>query len=342
MTLETPATAELAKPVTAWHHTNLFELRLSLRVRVWLRIARFLTAARIYASMERIPNVPAAKRKATRPPGWMTLPLPPGVEIVDRTPEELGVPVATRTYAPARPDGPLPIVVFTHGGGFVNGGLDAMQFFCAQLAVAARMLVVSVDYPLAPESEFPEALEASYAVLRWAAVNGADLGGDPGHLFVAVDSAGGNLAAALCLLARKLEFPRVDKQVLIYPTLDATQSSPRLRAETPARRRERFIYYGYYAGDTDPGDELLSPLLAESVERLPDALIVTAEQDALRDDGILYAQRLRAAGVHVRFTNYLGMPHGFLSMPRLCRSATSQAILEIATALQESLESDGS
>jgi acetyl esterase len=340
MTLQPQPKVDLPGPVAPWHHTGLFDRRMSLVVRAWLRIARLLTAAKIYPSMERIPNVSIAKRKASKPPSWMSLPPATGVEIVDRTPQDLGLPVATRSYAPADRKAPLPIVVFTHGGGFVNGGLDAMQFFCAHLAVAAHMLVISVDYPLSPESAFPEALEASYDVLRWAASNGAELGGDPQHLFVAGDSAGGNLAAALCLLARRLEFPRITKQVLIYPTLDATQSSPRLRAETPPHRGERFTYYGYYAAGASPEDELLSPLLAESVDGLPDAVILTAEHDALRDDGILYAQRLRASGTAVRFTNYLGMPHGFLSMPRLCRSASSQAILEIATALRESVDSD--
>jgi acetyl esterase/lipase len=204
--------------------------------------------------------------------------LPNDVEIRDFTAEALGLPVAVRTYGATAVDAPLPIVVFMHGGGFVNGGLDSMQFFCG-------------------------------------------------------DSAGGNLAAALCLRARRDGFTLIRKQILVYPTLDATQSSPRLMHESEDRRRERFTYYGYYAAGTESTDELVSPLLADSVDGLPDAVILTAEADALRDDGILYANRLRAAGVPVRLTNYLGMPHGFLSMPRLCRTAASQAILEIADAL---------
>jgi acetyl esterase len=326
----------LVTPLTGWRHTELFEIRMGLHVRAWLRIARVLTAARVYPSMDRIPGVPLARRKASKPPGWMTLPLPRGVAIRDRDGGELGLPVTIRTYAPANADAPLPIVVFMHGGGFVNGGLDAMHFFCAHLAVSADTLVISVDYPLAPESVFPEALDASYEVLRWAGERGGAIGGDTERLSVAGDSAGGNLAAALCLRARREGFPDIRSQVLIYPTLDATQSTPRLMRESEEQRRERFTYYGYYAAGTDLAEELVSPLLADSVEGLPDAVILTAEADALRDDGILYANRLRAAGVPVRLTNYLGMPHGFLSMPRLCRGAASQAILEIAVALNDS------
>ena len=331
MTVE--ANAPTALPAHG-RQTELSGLLPSIQVRTWLRIARILTSAGVYPSMDRMPDVPLAKRKASRPPGWMMLPLPAGVEIRDRVAGELDLPVATRTYAPERASHPLPIVVFMHGGGFVNGGLDAMQFFCAHLAVSAEVLVLSVDYPLAPESVFPEALDASFEALRWAADHGPMIGGDAEHLFVAGDSAGGNLAAALCLRARREGSPRVRGQVLIYPTLDATQSTPRLLDEAETQRRERFTYYRYYTGEAEPADELISPLLAETVEGLPPAVILTAEADALREDGVLYAAG-RATGVPVRFTNYLGVPHGFLSMPRLCRTAASQAILEIAAALRD-------
>ena len=316
--------------MAAWPTSELFDLRPTLQMRAWLRLARFLTVLGHYPSMERIQEFPLAKRKASKPPRWLTLPVPGGLEIIDHTGAQLGLPFATRMYAPSRADAPLPIVVFMHGGGFVNGGLDAMQFFCAHLAASGRALVISVDYPLAPETAFPEALHGCGSVLKWAAEQGATVGGDPERLYVAGDSAGGNLAAALCLLARKLGAPSITKQVLIYPTLDATQSTPRLLGEPPSARNERFTYYSYYAGTASPTDELVSPLLAENLTGLPEALIITAERDPLRDDGILYAQRLRAHGVPVHLTNYLGVPHGFLSMPRLCRNAASQAILEIA------------
>jgi acetyl esterase len=213
-------------------------------------------------------------------------------------------------------------VLFAHGGGFVNCGLDSMHYACAHVASAAQVEVVSVDYPLAPESPFPAALECCYAALVWAAGRGAEI-------TVMGDSAGGNLAAALCLMARRRGGPKIARQVLIYPTLDATLSTPRLLAETPARRAECETFYGHYLNGAQPTDELVSPLLAADLSGLPPATILTAEHDSFRDDGAQYAERLRAAGVPARLVEYAGMPHGFLAMPRLCR-ATPQALAEIA------------
>ncbi len=307
---------------------------LDLRVRLWLRIASWLRTLGYYPTMTRMPQVSLARRKASRPAWWMTRPLPPSVRIENYGRGDLGLPEAIRTYRPAAVADPVPVVLFMHGGGFVNGGLDAMQFLCAHAAGAAETLVVSVDYPLAPEAPFPAALDAAYDTLCWLADNAERLGGDPTDLTVMGDSAGGNLAAALALLARNRTHPRISRQVLIYPALDATLGTPRMRGETIKRRAECDAFYGHYAGNHDRTDELISPLLADDLSNLPPALILTAEHDALRDDGRLYAARLEEAGVAVRYTNYLGMPHGFLSMPRLCRAAP-QAIAEIASVLSQ-------
>jgi acetyl esterase/lipase len=308
---------------------SVLDVPLDRRTRAWLAAVNVLRALHVYPTMERIPSVPVAKRKASRPHWWLTFSPPDDVEIEDRTGADDGLSVDVRVYRSAAAAEPQPIVLFTHGGGFVNGGLDAMQFLCAHLASLAHALVVSVDYPLAPESPYPAALHASYGRLRWVADQGAGLGGDPERLIVMGDSAGGNLAAALCLLARRNDGPAISRQVLIYPTLDATLSTPRMQAETRARRRECDTFYGYYAGNSSRSDELISPLLADDLSNLPPATILTAQHDSLRDDGVLYAARLEAAGVPVRHTEYLGMPHGFLSMPRLCRAAP-QALAEIA------------
>jgi acetyl esterase len=308
---------------------SVLDVPLDRRTRAWLAVVNVLRSLHVYPTMERIPSVPLAKRKASRPHWWLTLPPPPDVEIHDRSGADDGLSVGVRLYRSALAPEPQPIVLFTHGGGFVNGGLDAMQFLCAHLASAAHALVVSVDYPLAPESPFPAALHASYGRLHWVADHAESLGGDPERLVVMGDSAGGNLAAALCLLARRNGRPTISRQVLIYPTLDATLSTPRMRAETPARRRECDTFYRYYAGEKSRSDELVSPLLAADLSDLPPATILTAQHDSLRDDGVLYAARLEEAGVPVRHTEYLGMPHGFLSMPRLCRAAP-QALAEIA------------
>jgi acetyl esterase len=298
---------------------------------VWLRLAQWLQVLGVYPSMAAMERVPLAKRASSRPPWWLTRRVPADVEIEDHAAAETGAPAPLRVYRSIHAPERSPIVLFTHGGGFVTGGLDAMQFLCAQLASSARALIVSVDYPLAPEHPYPAALNSAYGALQWLAACGDLLGGETTDVTVMGDSAGGNLAAALCLLARQNGGPRIDRQVLIYPALDATLSTASMRASTSKRRAECDTFYGYYVGAGDRSDELVSPLLAHDLSELPRATIITAEHDALRDDGLVYATRLALAGVSVRYTNYLGMPHGFLSMPRICRAAP-QAIAEIAQA----------
>jgi acetyl esterase/lipase len=166
----------------------------------------------------------------------------------------------------------------------------------------------------------------------WLAAHGEQLGSDPAEITVMGDSAGANLAAAVCLLARREAHAHIRRQIHIYPALDATLSTPSMTASAVARRDECNVFYSHYVGAADRTDELISPLLADDLSDLPPCLIITADRDALRDDGRLYAARLRDANVPVRFTNYLGMPHGFLSMPRLCRAAP-QALAEIADEL---------
>lgn len=316
--------------------TSSASLPLDLRVRVWLRFAQWLQAVGVYPTMAAMGSVSITKRATSKPPWWLSRPLPKDVAIHDHPAGEGGAPANLRVYRSLTSADHSPIVLFAHGGGFVTGGLDAMQFLCAQLASAARAVVVSVDYPLAPEHPYPAALDTMYAALRWIADDGAELGGDTRRVVVMGDSAGGNLAAALCLLARRNNGPRIDRQVLIYPALDATLSTSGMRAATPKRRAECDTFYGYYVGAADRADELVSPLLANDLADLPQTTVITAEHDALRDDGLLYATRLAQAGVRVRYTNYLGMPHGFLSMPRICRAAP-QAIAEIAQSIMSDL-----
>jgi acetyl esterase/lipase len=292
---------------------------LDLRVRAWLRIASWLRAAGYYPTMAGIDGVPLAKRKATKPPWWMRGRLPRDIDI-DHVPEP-----SARVYRPAGRAGTLPIVAFAHGGGFVNCGLDSMHHLCAQLASTAGVEVVSVDYPLAPESPFPAALEFYYDAVGQLAERGAEI-------TVMGDSAGGNLAAAACLLARRRGGPKIARQILIYPTLDATLSTPRLLTEPPARRAECEAFFAHYVGGHDRTDELVSPLHADDLSGLPPAHVLTAEHDSFCDDGTLYADRLAAAGVPVSLTSYRGMPHGFLSMPRLCRAAP-QALADVAAAV---------
>ena len=327
MTLQQGRVATRLPPVV-----REFAPPLDLRVRLWLAVAGWLARRGVYPTMDAMPSVPLERRKAGKPPWWLNRPRPAGVTSTDYDVGTFDLPHPVRVYRPGAIDTSLPIVLFVHGGGFVSGGLDAMDYPCAVVATAASVVVVSLDYPLAPEEPFPAALESALATLAWLAEHGARIGGVTEKIAVMGDSAGGNLAAALCLLARRNDGPAIAHQVLIYPALDATLSTPGMRAADGARRRDCGLFYGYYAGGAVRDDELISPLLASDLSRLPAATILTADHDALRDDGLLYARRLEQAGVRVRVTNYLGMPHGFLSMPRLCRAAP-QALDEIGTEL---------
>jgi acetyl esterase len=253
----------------------------------------------------------------------------PGIEASERTIPGPGGDIAVRVYR--RPGsggaGTRPLIVYFHGGGFVLGELRMGDWLCSQVARNVGAVVVSVDYRLAPRHRFPAAVDDCYAAVLWAAENASSLGAG-GPIGVMGESAGGNLSAVVCLLARDRGGPAISHQVLIYPATDMT-SVPPATARTPfLTDAEMRAYREHYLAAADPGDPRLSPLLAEDHSKLPPALIQVGEHDPLRDGGVRYADTLRAAGVPVRLTEYVGMPHGFLNFPGLCRWAP-QALAEI-------------
>ncbi|MBC7640538.1 MAG: alpha/beta hydrolase, partial [Rhodoferax sp.] len=216
-----------------------------------------------------------------------------------------GVPV--RVYRPASQPVTPPLVMFVHGGGWVQGNVRSYDALCAQVAQRVGAVVVSVDYRLAPEHVFPAGLHDAYDATLWAVEHAGALGADAARLAVMGDSAGGNLAAAITLLARDGAGPRIAAQVLFYPATDATLSSPSIQHNANApilSRADVHGFLGHYRGDADVPDPRLSPLHATDHAGLPPALIQTAELDPLRDDGARYADALRAAGVSVRRTDY--------------------------------------
>jgi len=232
-----------------------------------------------------------------------------------------------------------PLVVHFHGGGWTLGSLDQSDWLCSHIARQARAVVVSVDYRLAPQHRWPAAAEDCYAALVALAGSGKRLGADTGRLAVVGDSAGGNLAAVVSLMARDRSGPAIAFQGLAYPATDLTLASPSIRENASApvlTERDVHAYRRHYLGDQDPAEPYASPLLAGSHRDLPPALVQVAEHDPIRDDGLRYAEALRAAGVPVRTTTYVGMPHGYLSFPHLCRSAP-QALSELATELRTAL-----
>jgi acetyl esterase len=224
-------------------------------------------------------------------------------------------PIPVRVYRPHPGEG-LPVLVFAHGGGWVMGGLDTHDALCREIAVRAGTVVVSVDYRLAPEHPFPASLEDFHAAARWVAGNASRVGGDPERVAVGGDSAGGNLAAAVCLLARDRGGPHFAAQWLAYPGLDgtSTRASWTVYADGPLLSVDNArAMWRMYAGGADLRDPYLSPLHARSLTGLPPALIVAPRHDHGHDDAVAYARRLREDGVPVRFESCEGLCHGFLS-----------------------------
>lgn len=224
--------------------------------------------------------------------------------------------VAIRIYRPtADVRDRLPVVLYTHGGGFVSGDLDTHDPLCRELANHIPATVVAVNYRLAPENPYPAAAADCFAVLRWLAASGSSIGGDTTRIAVAGDSAGGNLAAVLALMARERNEISLKAQVLIYPMLDATLASASLveNAFMPPFTLVDCVYAWqlYLPKDVDRRNPFVSPLHAHELNGLPPALILTAEFDILADEGEAYVQRLREAGVEVEHEEFQGMIHGF-------------------------------
>ena len=221
-----------------------------------------------------------------------------------------------RIYNP-NPGTLQPIVVYFHGGGWVVGSIDVVDKPCRELANAAQCIVASVNYRLSPETKFPGPAEDCYSAVRWFAENAQDFDADTRNLVVAGDSSGGNLAAAVCLMARDRGGPHISQQLLIYPVMSPTrdtQFDSYVENESGyllTRDQMEWFWGNYAPSDSEARQPYASPLLAEDFAGLPRGLIVTAEFDPLRDEGLAYASALKEAGVDVRTTTYPGAIHGF-------------------------------
>jgi len=229
-----------------------------------------------------------------------------------------GGTLAVRVYRPHSAHAVLPALVFFHGGGWVVGDLDTHDHVCRHLAFAGDVVVIAIDYRLAPEHPFPAAVEDAIAAVRWVRMAAGTLGIDPARIAVGGDSAGGNLAAIVCLAARDAGEPLPVFQLLIYPAVDFTADNASLRDNATGFLLTRTLlhqFYDWYVGPAhDRRDWRISPLLAASHADLPPALVQTAEFDPLRDEGVLYADTLRAARVPVDHRHYADMVHGFARM----------------------------
>jgi acetyl esterase len=256
----------------------------------------------------------------------------PVAKVEDRTVPGPKGEIPVRVYTPEGA-GPFPILVYFHGGGWTIGNLETHDGSCRQLCNGAGCVVVSVDYRLAPEHPYPAAADDAYAATRWVAANAGALGGDARRIAVGGDSAGGNLAAVVSLMARDRGGPSLVFQLLVYPAVDApTANHPSYRENAEGyflTRDMMFWFWAHYCGKgPDPADPYACPLNAKDLRGLPPAYVVTAEFDPLRDEGEAYAAKLREAGVPTTLKRYAGMIHGFFGMSALltqARVATREA-----------------
>jgi acetyl esterase len=248
--------------------------------------------------------------------------------------------IPARLYAPTLEKRPLPTVAYFHGGGWVQGDLETHHGLCARLARHAGVLVVAVDYRLAPEHKFPAAVEDCFAAYRWLRTKGRDVGADTARVAVAGDSAGGNLSAAVSQLAAASNIAVPTCQVLIYPAVDFSLETPSHRelADGHVIPRDRILWYmeQYLKSDADKADLRASPLRAPSLKGQPPAMIVTAGFDPLRDEGQAYGRRLQEAGVEVVDREYPGQIHAFVSLTKAIPQGMA-ATLEIADFLRRRL-----
>jgi acetyl esterase len=262
-------------------------------------------------------------------------------DVTDRTVLGPETEIPVRIYTPDT-DGPLPALVFFHGGGWLLGDLETHDALCRALATETECVVVAVDYRLAPEHRFPAGLEDCYAATRWVADNAASIGADPGALAIAGDSAGGALAVGVALLARDRDGPAIRYQVLAYPATDYAFDTESYEENAQGyfltrKDMERF-WDGYLRSELDGTHPYAAPLRTESLEGLPASFVLTSGFDPLRDDGRQLAERLADAGVPTRHVQYDEMIHGFLTMladPDLDRA--HEAIAEIGEAVRSEL-----
>ena len=246
--------------------------------------------------------------------------------------------IGARLYVPPPPaQEPPPLLVYYHGGGWVIGDLETHDDPCRFLASNSGAAVLAVDYRLAPEHPFPAAVEDAEAAYVWASANAERLGADPNRVAVGGDSAGANLAAATCLLARDRGLPLPAMQLLIYPVADCADEAPSRRTFEAGFLLTRgdmdWFEKRYLPPGTDRSDPRVSILRAPDLGGLPPAYVAVAGFDPLRDEGEAYAQRLREAGVRVALRRHAGLVHSFANLTAICPSGRA-AMLEAAGALR--------
>jgi len=287
---------------------------------------------------------PAVARRLYRDTRGALTPDPPAVEsaylLLAPGP---GGPVPVRAYRPrgAGKDEVLPALVYFHGGGWVIGDLDTHDVVCRTLANGARCAVFSVEYRKAPEAPFPAAVEDCFAVTQYVSDNGKALKINSKQIAVGGDSAGGNLATVVALMARDAGGPALSFQLLIYPGTDQRMGHPSIDGNGEGylltKKSMQYFRGHYLPRKEDWLDWRASPLLAKSLGKLPPAYVMTAGFDPLLDEGRAYAERLKQEGVATEYREYPDMVHGFITMGRVLDTANA-ALADCAQALKKAWE----
>src|SRR3954465_3011772 len=261
----------------------------------------------------------------------------PDVDVTDMTvPGGPSGSVSVRVLRPLGTTGPLPVIVYIHGAGWVFGNSHTHDRLVRELAVGTNAAVVFPNYSLSPEARYPTAIEESYAVLQWVADHGADKGLDASRIAIAGDSVGGNMTAALTLMAKERSGPSLVAQLLFYPVTDAsfdTESYREFATGYFLRRDAMQWFWNQYTTEEEQRDEITASPLRASTEQLaglPPALVITAEADVLRDEGEAYGRKLRAAGIDVTATRYEGVIHDFVMLNALRETNGASAAIDQA------------
>lgn len=264
-------------------------------------------------------------------------------EIENKKIDGPGGKISLRIYSPEA-DGPYPLMVYFHGGGFVTGSVQSTDGIARKLVQTTGYRVISVDYRLAPENPFPAAIEDAYATVAWVSKHLTSLRAKSKDIVVAGDSAGGNIAAVVAQLAKSKGTPNISKQILLYPPVDIFSRDSSVLYPSMDEFAEGYVltkesldkYFKLYlsgAGDRKY-DPLVAPIRSKDVSNLPAAFVATAEYDPLRDQGEAYAEKLKDAGVPVYAKRLEKVTHGFVSTPSAATDETYELISEF---LQEKL-----
>ncbi|MEK4425659.1 alpha/beta hydrolase [Solibacillus sp. FSL K6-1523] len=249
-----------------------------------------------------------------------------------------GQDIRIRIYTPEG-EGPFPALVYYHGGGWVIGSIEMFEGANRLIAMEGKVVVVSVDYRLAPEHPYPTPIEDCYAALEWVAANAEEINVNPARISVGGDSAGGNLATVIAKKALDQNGPAIQSQVLVYPVtnLEFTTDSYKEFAEGFGLDIHLMRWFGkhYLSDATQAGEPDVSPLKYDSVKGLPPAIIIAAENDVLKDEGVAYAEKLKQDGVHVQYELIPGVIHAYYSNLMFFEEETKQSVQHIVKFLNK-------